>query len=262
MAEIAFHKWQGAGNDFIIIDNRNGQLAETHEDFIKWMCDRHFGIGADGLMLLNAHDELDFEMQYFNSDGIEADMCGNGGRCIAAHAHRLGLFQGTAKFMTRAGIHLAEVLPDKEIRLKMKDVNKINLTREGWHLNTGVPHLVVFTDDLGQTDVHRQGARLRFDPLFQPAGTNVNFVHFADGQLHIRTYERGVEAETLACGTGVVASALAYATDKNLSVSQIPCQTRGGRLLVDFIKQGNAFTDIWLTGPAMEVYTGKLSYPY
>jgi len=258
MSRIHFSKWQGAGNDFIIIDHREPTLTAFTPKLITFLCDRHFGIGADGLMLIHPEQSagVDFRMQYFNSDGFEATMCGNGGRCIAAMAHELGIFTRKTMFSTAAGIHEALVRGDDQISLKMLNVNSVQKLDEGLFMNTGVPHLVVFVDDLEQIDVMKEGSKLRYSDRFKPEGTNVNFVEYRAQQLFIRTYERGVEGETLACGTGIVASALAAASTFDLHESTLSCVARGGRLSVDFTRAPLGFTNIWLTGGAVHVFDG------
>ena len=295
MRELKFQKWQGAGNDFILIDNRSGSADNITHNEIKQLCDRHFGIGADGLMLISTIDGYDFNMTYFNSDGLPAEMCGNGGRCIAAMAHNLGIFTGKAWFLASDGVHEAEVMSDGWIRLKMNNVELVELVepRRGGpmvlpvlpgpvvlpkpmvlpippqtngparlvFLNTGVPHLVVFVDQVDQVDVDAIGRQLRFDERFAPAGTNVNFVQVDRDHLKIRTYERGVEAETLACGTGNVASAIATEWLYNQGFSEYSCQAEGGKLKVKFSQQSAGhFTDIYLEGPAEMVFEGTIVF--
>jgi diaminopimelate epimerase len=272
MSTIQFQKWQGAGNDFIIIDNRNNQVLEINPLIIRNLCDRHFGIGADGLMLIANSHEYDFEMVYYNSDGYPAEMCGNGGRCITAMAARSGIFSRKTSFLTSDGPHEAEETGDGLIRLGMKDIDTIQnvaipqleatFTGTAVFLNTGVPHLVVFVDDVDSVQVEITGRALRYLDLFSPAGTNVNFVK-VDGQvLHVRTYERGVEGETLACGTGNVAAAIAAEWTRNSGFSEYDCMARGGRLMVSFLRQGTGrFTDVCLEGPAVKVFEGSFDLP-
>jgi diaminopimelate epimerase len=270
MSTIYFQKWQGAGNDFIIIDNRDQKLTNLNPELISRLCDRHFGIGADGLMLIGNSSDFDFEMIYYNSDGFPAEMCGNGGRCIAAMASREGVFRNKARFLTTDGPHQAEVMREDWIRLKMTDVNDIKeykilltgteITTLGIFMNTGVPHLVVFVQDLESIDVAAEGRRLRYLDQFSPTGTNVNFVKIDDNSLQVRTYERGVENETLACGTGNVASAIAaeWIFHKGYEVYQ--CQAVGGRLQVSFHRQSpGRFSDVWLEGGAVKVFEGTFT---
>jgi diaminopimelate epimerase len=269
MSIIHFQKWQGAGNDFIIIDNRDGQAGSLSPQSIKRLCDRHFGIGADGLMLIGLSPGFDFEMIFYNSDGNPAEMCGNGGRCIAAMAWNSGIFHNKANFLTTDGPHEALVIGPDLIRLRMADVPEIenidlsdagvSSIPTGVFLNTGVPHLVVFVPDPERIDVDSSGRRIRNLQRFAPAGTNVNFVK-ADGRtLHVRTYERGVEAETLACGTGNVAAALAAEWTRNNGFDEYDCFARGGRLKVSFTRAGkNLFSNVWLEGPAVKVFEGEV----
>ncbi len=282
MGALAFQKWQGAGNDFIIIDNREDQAKWLSKEDINRLCDRHFGIGADGLMLISQAAGYDFEMQYYNSDGLRAEMCGNGGRCITAMAHVLGMIGTEARFLTTDGVHEAQVIRPDWIRLKMKEVEeaeKVEIVYKveevgakrrsqysgieedlsnGVFLNTGVPHLVLFVDSVDRIDVETLGRKFRYDPRFAPAGTNVNFVQINDNNLLIRTYERGVENETLACGTGNVAAAIAAEWLYKRGHSAYSCHAAGGDLKVTFIRLPSGhFTDVWLEGPAVKVFEGS-----
>ncbi len=254
-----FYKYHGAGNDFIIIDNRKGFFDKTNAKLIAFLCHRRFGIGADGLITLEKSAEFDFHMSYFNSDGYEASMCGNGGRCIVAFANKLGIISGEANFIAADGPHQAFLSPNDNVRLQMLDVENVSSLADGYFLNTGVPHLVCFVNDLKMVDVDIEGRQLRFDARFQPEGTNVNFVKQKDNQLTVYTYERGVESETLACGTGITASALsaAYKTGKHEGNFRITA--KGGKLDVSFKREGDRFTDIWLTGPACLVFEGNIN---
>jgi diaminopimelate epimerase len=268
MSDIHFQKWQGAGNDFVIIDNRDGKFSHPGAKMIRRLCDRHFGIGADGLMLIGPSGDYDFEMIYYNSDGNTAEMCGNGGRCIAAMAARSGIFDRKTTFVTTDGIHEAEVIGEELVRLRMTSVNGIRIVtypsftthdnENGYFLNTGVPHLVIFVKDIDSVDVETFGRKLRYLEQFSPAGTNVNFVEIDGQTLHVRTYERGVEGETLACGTGNVAAAIAAEWTTGQGLSEYDCITRGGNLKVSFRRQDSGlFTEIWLEGPAVKVFEGK-----
>jgi diaminopimelate epimerase len=268
MNTIHFQKWQGAGNDFIIIDNRQNEVISINPNIINRLCDRHFGIGADGLMLLGQSENYDFEMIFFNSDGYPAEMCGNGGRCIAAMASQTGIFSKETTFLTSDGPHQAEVIRGDLVRLRMKEIDQVELfgiqkpelsaAENAIWLNTGVPHLVVFVSDLEAIDVAGAGRILRNLDRFEPAGTNVNFVK-VDGQtLYVRTYERGVEGETLACGTGNVAAAVATEWFFNPGFNEYDCVALGGQLKVSFNRMGrNQFTDVWLEGPAVKVFEGS-----
>lgn len=257
--EIRFYKYHGAGNDFIIIDNRKfGFFAATIEQ-IAYMCNRRFGIGADGLMLLQENPDLDFEMRYFNSDGREASMCGNGGRCIVALASRLGIIGKYAKFLAVDGIHEAEVLDSDQVNLKMSDVGRISELEGGFFLDTGSPHFVKFVDDIGKVDVYNEGKTIRYSETFRKEGTNVNFVEEGDNWLTVYTYERGVEDETLACGTGITASALCAALRTGAINGNFNVKAKGGDLSVSFEKSGYGFRNIWLKGPAAYVFEGNIT---
>lgn len=265
--DIAFQKWQGAGNDFIIIDFRNLPSINWDQKLVRSLCDRHFGIGADGLMLLSQADDGDFMMRYFNADGLVADMCGNGGRCMVAMAHRIGIIGHKTRFLADDGWHEATVVNPHYIQLKMINISGIQRVefREegtyGYALNTGVPHLVLFTESIEQLDVDALGRQYRYDARFAPDGTNVNFVKADGNRLRIRTYERGVEGETLACGTGNVAASIAAEHDTNAGFSRYHLQANGGELAVSFQKRGNEVSDIWLEGPATWVFDGVIELP-
>ncbi len=252
--QLTCYKYQGTGNDFILIDNR-GMLITLTTDQIKFLCDRRFGIGADGLMLLEIEPGVDFEMVYFNSDGKESSMCGNGGRCITAFAQQLGLITNEAKFLAIDGIH--EVKIDNElISLKMNDVRTIEVGTDYFYLNTGSPHYVKFVTDIDNFDVFTEGKKIRNNERFIYEGTNVNFIEKTETDLIVRTYERGVEGETLSCGTGVTAAALVAAlTNKSTSKNNCTIKTLGGALNVKFDKVlDNNFYNIWLQGPATFVF--------
>jgi diaminopimelate epimerase len=251
-----FFKYQGAGNDFVIIDNRDKRFDASNEVLIESLCHRRFGIGADGLILLENAEGYDFRMIYFNSDGREASMCGNGGRCIVAFAKKLGMIGSKTLFIASDGPHEAFIDESGLVDLHMTDVDKITQYVDGYFLNTGVPHLVHFVDDLHVVDVNIEGRQLRYDARFQPEGTNVNFVKMEGDHLTVYTYERGVEAETLACGTGITASALSAAFKTQKDKGEFNITAKGGDLKVNFEKQNGHFTNIWLKGPAEQVYTG------
>lgn len=256
--QLHFYKYQGTGNDFVLIDNRKNEIDLTAEQ-IKYLCDRRFGIGADGLMLLELEPGADFKMVYFNSDGNESTMCGNGGRCISAFAKKLGVINDRAKFIAIDGLHEA-VIHEGFVSLKMNDVKNIEKTDNYFYLNTGSPHYVKFVEDINHYNVHEEGKKIRYNERFAAEGTNVNFIEKKDDQVFVRTYERGVENETLSCGTGVTASALVaaingQATGKNYC----KISTLGGDLRVKFDKvlESN-FYNIWLEGPAEFVFEGTI----
>lgn len=256
---IKFYKYQGAGNDFVIIDNRNHAFDGSNTETVHFLCDRRFGIGGDGLMLLENHAEYDFTMRYFNSDGKEASMCGNGGRCIAAFAVHQGIVKAKEKFRFMAVDGLHEASYDEGIvSLKMIDINQVEIKDNYTFLNTGSPHYVEFCQSTENLDIKTLGSKVRYSDTFQPGGTNVNFVHFInDNTIKVRTYERGVEDETLACGTGVVASAIS-AHLKKPEISDFNIEALGGKLRVYFKANNEKFTDIWLVGPAKFVFEGSI----
>jgi diaminopimelate epimerase len=255
---LHFYKYHGAGNDFIIIDNRVDRFDKADQPLIAKLCNRRFGIGADGLMLLQNHDHSDFKMVYFNSDGHEGSLCGNGGRCITAFANHLGIIGKHTRFMATDGIHEAEVVNPGYVRLKMTDISHIETGDDFFYLNTGSPHYVTFTDKLMQKDVYDEGRKIRFNERFREEGTNVNFVEFQKEGLFVRTYERGVENETFACGTGIVASAISAALKINSDITSFPVRALGGNLVVKFERKKNQFQNIWLEGPAEFVYSGDI----
>eukprot|EP01136_Pigoraptor_vietnamica_P042230 Opistho-1_new@1491 len=256
--QLQFDKYQGTGNDFILIDNRAGTISLTVAQ-IAFLCDRRFGIGADGLMLLENAEGYDFRMVYYNADGNESTMCGNGGRCIVAFAKKLGVVGNNASFIAIDGPHTATINADDTVSLQMQDVKEV-LQAEGYtQLNTGSPHYVTFVDDVSATDVFNTGRSIRNSERYQPKGINVNFVQrLADG-IHVRTYERGVEDETYSCGTGVTAAAIAASTNANGHVST-NIQTPGGSLNVSFDKvDANNMVNVILSGPATFVYSGSIA---
>lgn len=256
---INFQKYQGTGNDFILIDNRQGNVHLTNQQ-VKHLCDRKFGIGADGLMLLEDELSFDFKMVYYNSDGNPSSMCGNGGRCISAFAKDLGIITDKTRFLAVDGPHDAIVLEDNNVSLKMSDVKNIEIGSDFFFLNTGSPHYVKQTNNVETLDVFNEGRKIRNSDRFVEEGTNVNFIERFDDYLFVRTYERGVENETLSCGTGVTAAALVAAT-LGISTSKNNCivKTPGGNLNVKFDKVlENTFYNIWLEGAAKFVFKGAI----
>jgi diaminopimelate epimerase len=255
---IKFHKYQGTGNDFIILDNRHKEYDDITTKQVKFMCNRHFGIGADGLMLLNLVDDYDFEMKYYNSDGRESSMCGNGGRCLVQFAYDIGIHKLDYKFLAIDGAHEAEFDNNGWVELKMKDVEKIEERYGNYELDTGSPHYVKFVSNIRDYNVVEEGKRIRYGKEFKDEGINVNFVEMEEDGIYVRTYERGVENETLSCGTGVTASALAAAHNE-FGFNRVEVQTLGGNLAVEFDKVGEEkFENIWLCGPATFVFKGEI----
>ncbi|GAB3884127.1 diaminopimelate epimerase [Spirosoma agri] len=256
---MTFFKYQGTGNDFVLIDDRAGTFPASDQAYIERLCHRRFGIGADGLILLRNDPAYDFKMVYFNADGAEGSMCGNGGRCIVRFAHDLGLFASETRFLAVDGEHLA-VVRDGTISLKMSNVTGID-NRDGLtFLNTGSPHVVRFVDDLESLDVVAEGRAIRYSSTFQPAGTNVNFAQIVDDHtVFVRTYERGVEDETYSCGTGVTAVALVAHQQLHMP-GPIAIRTVGGNLRVSFRAQADgSFEGIHLIGPAQRVFEGAVT---
>jgi diaminopimelate epimerase len=254
---LHFYKYHGTGNDFILIDNRNKSVTLSTEQ-ISHLCNRRFGIGADGLMLLENADGFDFRMVYYNADGNESTMCGNGGRCITAFARQLEVITNEATFIAIDGAHYATIEANGDVSLQMQDVHEI-LNGDGYiQLNTGSPHYVKFTKDVLSINVVNEGRCIRNMECYQPNGINVNFVQHTDESIYVRTYERGVEDETLSCGTGVTAAAIAVHADDSDGKYCIHIITPGGQLAVSYVKIGTAFTNIILNGPARYVYEGRV----
>lgn len=254
---IPFYKYQGAGNDFVIIDQREHKYIERSDQaLIEQLCRRRFGIGADGLMLLQLHPDYDFEMIYFNADGRESSMCGNGGRCISALAHRLGMFDKRCRFLAIDGEHEAVLTRPAWIDLKMADIASVEQGADYYYLNTGSPHYVSFTDTLDAIDVVQQGRAIRYSDRFREQGTNVNFVQVEGDGIAVATYERGVEDETLSCGTGVTAAAVAHHLRHPDHPTQVQVRAKGGALEVRFQPRSEGFTEVWLGGPAAFVFEG------
>lgn len=256
--KINFTKYEGNGNDFIIIDDRKEEFSEDNVLMISKLCDRKFGIGADGLILLRKHKVYDFQMIYFNSDGNESSMCGNGGRCLVSYALQLDIDLKTNSFLAIDGVHKFKVV-DNEIYLKMNDVKDI-VVKNGYNfLNTGSPHVVQIVENVDEINVYEQGKKIRRQ--FQEMnGVNVNFVSFNNDIIKCRTFERGVENETLSCGTGAVAVALYIFKKKKISDNKIIVSTKGGSLSVSFKNDGNSFQEIWLKGDINKVFDGLIEF--
>lgn len=264
--ELKFHKYQGTGNDFILVDGREKLFSwSTHE--IARLCDRRFGIGADGLIVLTKETGYDFGMTYYNSDGRVSTMCGNGGRCIMAFADFLSLTRSKARFLAADGPHDGEIIRKEgnscRVKIRMNDVGNITHWKDDLFLDTGSPHVVRFSNSIKDLDLVTLARPVRYDPYFSPGGTNVNLVEEKDHGLFVRSYERGVEDETLSCGTGVTASALAYAYRNRLQNGTIAITTLGGELQVSFNRRNDGgFTDIWLEGPAVRVFDTVLNFEF
>lgn len=254
--EFVFYKYQGTGNDFVIIDNREEFFPKENTALVAKMCDRRFGIGADGLILLEKHSSADFRMIYYNSDGNLSSMCGNGGRCISHFAKFLGIISEEATFEAADGMHQATVKNDW-VSLKMNDVEEITVSKDYVFLNTGSPHHVEIVSELKNFDVFNNGRNIR-NNIYGKEGSNVNFVEQNDDTVFsVRTYERGVEDETLSCGTGVTAVALAMFETGKTSENTISLKTLGGELQVSFNKADVGYNNVYLEGPAIQVFNGK-----
>lgn len=250
-----FYKYQGTGNDFVMIDDRR-QKFPMEQEIIAKICDRRFGIGADGLILLQEADDV-YQMLYFNADGNQSTMCGNGGRCFVRFLSDLGFIKTKVTFNAIDGLHHGEVL-DPYIKLQMSDVEKIKIEEDYVFLDTGSPHHIVYKDLIDDVKVDKEGAKIRYSEQY-PEGTNVNFVQqLSPNRIAVRTYERGVEAETLSCGTGVTAAAISLMALGKTQVSEINVKTLGGSLRVYFNQRGETFTDVALVGPAEFVFKGKI----
>ena len=255
--QISFSKYHGTGNDFIIIDNRDGSINLSINQ-IKHLCDRRFGIGADGLLLLNSIADFDFEMKYYNADGAEGSMCGNGGRCITQFAYDIGIKKEQYHFIATDGPHDAFFGTNNWIHLKMINVSSINKIHNDYVLNTGSPHYITEVSNINNLNVVKEGQAIRYSNNFKEKGINVNFIQKEANKIIVRTYERGVEDETYSCGTGVTAASLVFAKNET-GFNRIEVETKGGQLAVEFDKKGDQeFNNIWLCGPAVFVYKGSV----
>ncbi|HEY5326728.1 MAG TPA: diaminopimelate epimerase [Mucilaginibacter sp.] len=258
--KIHFYKYQGAGNDFILADNRTNIINQHNPQMIKQLCDRRFGIGGDGMMLLQNREAYDFEMVYYNADGQPGSMCGNGGRCIVAFAKFLGIIDIETQFLAVDGPHYARISAEGDwVSLQMTDVSEIGNDEDAYVLNTGSPHYVQLVEGLKEKNVYRDGYAIRNNDTYREKGINVNFVEPMDDGYFVRTFERGVENETYACGTGVTAVALAMAKHKFQSGHNVtPIKVLGGDLNIRFNYDGERFTDIFLEGLALKVFEGDV----
>lgn len=263
MTELPFVKYHGTGNDFILIEDSDGRWEYyLNRESIAQLCHRHTGIGADGLMLLQRTGGYDFRMVYYNSDGGESTFCGNGSRCLVAFAHELGWVGEEAWFVASDGDHEARVIRPDQISVHMRSIAKIHPHGPGVVLDSGSPHYVTWVADLDDMDLVAEAHRIRYAPEFQQEGVNVNFIEEHPEGLRIRTYERGVEGETLSCGTGVTAAAIAWAqrfSDEGNDSQKV--MTRGGDLTVEWERGHYGFRHIWLTGPAKKVFQGAVRLP-
>ena len=257
--QLTFYKYQGTGNDFVLIDNRRDIFDKNDTKTVAKLCDRRFGIGADGLILLENHESADFNMVYYNSDGNPSSMCGNGGRCLVAFAHFLNVIGTPAVFMAIDGEHKAKINGDGTVSLKMLDVNQVEQHPQHVFLDTGSPHHVELVSNLEEKDIKMDGAKIRYGELYNEAGSNVNFVmKNSESNFSVRTYERGVEDETLSCGTGVTAVAIAMNYIGGTTLNEITLETQGGPLIVHFDKNEGAYRNVWLVGPAEQVFKGEI----
>jgi diaminopimelate epimerase len=258
--KITFNKYQGAGNDFILVDNRQQAVDHHNVKLIANLCDRRFGIGADGIMFLQNKAGYDFEMVYYNADGQPSSMCGNGGRCIVAFAKHIGVIDKTTNFLAVDGPHYAKIADSGDwVSLQMIDVNQIKHDGEAYVLNTGSPHYVVMAHHLEHKNVYQEGYIIRNSDTYKAEGINVNFAEPLEKGFFVRTFERGVEDETYACGTGVTAVALAMAKHyQQTGTIETPIKVLGGNLNIRFNYDGHKFTEIFLEGPAKQVFVGEI----
>ena len=257
--QIEFYKYQGTGNDFVMIDNRSNFFPKDNIQLIARLCDRRFGIGGDGLILLENDIETDFKMVYYNSDGNQSSMCGNGGRCLVAFAKKLNVIQDSTTFTATDGVHHASIADSGNVSLQMIDVVDIKITPDYVFMNTGSPHHVELIDDLEHYNVKESGARIRYGELYGKQGSNINFVKKIDETtFSLRTYERGVEDETLACGTGATAVAIAMNVLGETKANSIDLNVEGGKLVVSFDEKEGKFTNVFLKGPAEFVFKGTI----
>jgi diaminopimelate epimerase len=258
--QLEFYKYQGAGNDFVMIDNRSGFFPKDNTQLVAHLCDRRFGIGGDGLILLENDSDTDFKMVYYNSDGNQSSMCGNGGRCLVAFAKDLEVIEDKTTFIATDGLHHASFEDNGLVSLQMIDVPSIAIKNDHSFLNTGSPHHVQMVEDLEHYNIKEEGAAIRYGELYGAAGSNINFVKkIDDTTFRLRTYERGVEDETLACGTGATAVAIAMNATGQTDATAINVNVEGGKLVVSFDKGENGFTNVFLKGPAEFVFKGTIN---
>ena len=255
--KIKFYKYQGTGNDFIIVDNRDMTFNKNNIELVQGLCSRKFGIGSDGLILIERHPEWDFNMVFFNPDGSQS-FCGNGSRCAVAFAREQGMVYDFAKFNSTDGYHEAIIESNGLIKLKMHNVCNIEVGESHHYMDTGSPHYNCFEKNIDAIDVVAKGREIRNNKRFKEIGTNVNFIEHLSNGIKVRTYERGVEDETLSCGTGVTACALSAALVAEDSSGEIKVSARGGDLSVSFRQTLDGFEDIWLMGPTKFVFNGEI----
>ncbi len=257
--KVKFHKYQGTGNDFVMIDNRALGLKRDNQKLVETLCHRRFGIGADGLILLQEVAGYDFEMVYYNSDGRESSMCGNGGRCIIQFAKAVGLIDNHCSFLAIDGPHEGSIDAQGIVTLKMKDVDAVEMSGSDFVLNTGSPHYVRFAEKVDAVQLVDEARKVRYAEPFKAAGINVNFVEVKDeSHIAVRTYERGVEDETYSCGTGVVASSIAHFLRSGQKRNHVFVDVVGGKLQVKFEEVNGCFKNVFLIGPAQEVFEGEV----
>ncbi len=258
LMELQFYKYQGTGNDFILVDNRPLLFSKNDTKLVAALCDRKFGIGADGLILLEEHPTVDFTMVYYNADGNISSMCGNGGRCITHFANFLGIIDTTATFEAIDGLHETKI-EDGLVHLKMQNVTEIQQEKEFTFLDTGSPHHVEVVEKLSEFDVFTKGRSIR-NNRYGKTGANVNFVEeLSENNFAVRTYERGVEDETLSCGTGVTAVALAMHASGRVTSEKVALQQPGGTLQISFSKTEEGYKNVFLIGPATQVFKGIIT---
>ena len=256
---INFYKYQGAGNDFVMIDNRNLRIKPDNKiKLVKQLCERRFGVGSDGLIFIENHDELDFVMDFYNPDGSQS-FCGNGSRCAVAFAQFIGVFEGdVTHFLAIDGQHTAEI-KDGLFKVSMQDVQGIDRVGEDYFINTGSPHYISYENGSEERDIVIYGRSIRYSDDYAPNGTNVNLVKIIEtDEIQVRTYERGVEAETFACGTGATACALSYVDQVSRPAGVVKVRVKGGDLWVYYQLSAGTYKNIWLEGPAKQVFHGAI----
>ncbi len=259
--KIPFYKYQGTGNDFVIVDQYEKKWLSTEDQkAVRHLCNRRFGIGADGLILLEPSKKHAFKMIYFNADGREGSLCGNGARCAVACSYTLGRLNRRGKFEAANSVHSAKIIKGGGVQLKMKNLEAVEVGKDYYILDTGSPHYIAFVEDLSDLDIVAAGRAVRYAERFRDEGINVNFVEESDSGINVSTYERGVEDETLSCGTGVTAAALAFALRNDLDDGKVKVHTKGGDLSIKYKRGKNGFQNIWLCGPAHKVYTGVIEW--